>query len=1096
MIDAAFDMRPDERGLVSAVLVHSLFEGFALSLVLTFAHSLFLDSQPVTNLPWVYVAGGIVGFGLNLAYARMEHRLPMATLLKISVALLLVPILVFRVLLEVYDPAPIAMGLLAWYMVMFAAVEARYWELNSVLFDVRQGKRLFGILGLGESVAKVTGFASVPALVHIGGAANLLVAAAISMAMSVVVLHGMLKRHAARLVHIDDHHTHGTIPGAQSDHASGHGRYRRLLLGFAACAIASFTLIEFGFMSQVQSRFHHIEELAPFLGLFFAVAHTLDIGIKALFSGRLIRRFGVGAALVVLPIALLLVAIVIALSPVLFDDGRTLLILFGLNMLVNEIFRGSLSNASFLLLFQPLPPRRRLDVHMSKALGDPVVIAAAGCLLLLVARPGSDTLIRLSYVLMAIMSLWIVVGVLLKGAYVQTIRGSLRRRLLGEGEVELDSETLQELTRTHLRSTKPGEVLYALDLLIKAEAMECDTLLREAAGHPSAEVRKGALRRIETLRSSWGADFARDVMRDEHDASVLGQAARTALILSDGELLESLSPLFDDDRDEVRVGALTGALLAGGLEGIIDAGSRVMSWSRSPDAQRRAIAASVIGNVGIPAFYRPLVPLLHDHDSIVRRAAVVAAGQVRNPALAEVVLAMIDDRSLREVAWQSMAAMGDDTALAVERAWSDDDPLQRRSLLVRLLGRIGTPVATQFLANRIGEPNRLLREEILEALHRSAYRAGDRTDVVMSLVDSEIDDAARNRVLTQALQSRLAGGGQRIVEALENELRAIKRRLILLLSFVFDRHVMERVRDHLSLRTSAHTANAIEILELTVGPALARRIVPIFEFKDVIIPAVSTNINHVTASLGDGLASIIVDPAGGHSSWTRACAIQLASVHVGGDLNASLARAASDSEPIVREAAMLAVSSGPTTPAPTVSARTPIGATIRNVPGGKRSMLSTIDRILTLKSVDIFSETEDATLIDIATILEEVYADEGDAIIRRGEIGTCMYIIHDGRVRVHDGDRTFTEFGPGEIFGELSLLDPEPRSASVTAMVESLLLRLDQEAFYELVYDNPSVSRGIMRVLCRRLRNLNQELMAVVRSDATIQSNGRSTDEH
>jgi CRP-like cAMP-binding protein len=79
-----------------------------------------------------------------------------------------------------------------------------------------------------------------------------------------------------------------------------------------------------------------------------------------------------------------------------------------------------------------------------------------------------------------------------------------------------------------------------------------------------------------------------------------------------------------------------------------------------------------------------------------------------------------------------------------------------------------------------------------------------------------------------------------------------------------------------------------------------------------------------------------------------------------------------------------------------------------------------------------------------------------------------MFVIYSGSVKVHDGDLTFAMLKSRDFFGELSLLDTEPRSASVTALENSLLLRIDQQAFYEIMSDRSEVIREIMKILCRR----------------------------
>ncbi len=87
-------------------------------------------------------------------------------------------------------------------------------------------------------------------------------------------------------------------------------------------------------------------------------------------------------------------------------------------------------------------------------------------------------------------------------------------------------------------------------------------------------------------------------------------------------------------------------------------------------------------------------------------------------------------------------------------------------------------------------------------------------------------------------------------------------------------------------------------------------------------------------------------------------------------------------------------------------------------------------------------------------------------------------MIVSGRVRVHDGAHTLNYLEEGEVFGEMALLDPEPRSASVTAVEATQLLRLDQQSFQELLEERAEIARGIIQVLTRRLRERSREFIA------------------
>jgi CRP/FNR family transcriptional regulator, cyclic AMP receptor protein len=134
------------------------------------------------------------------------------------------------------------------------------------------------------------------------------------------------------------------------------------------------------------------------------------------------------------------------------------------------------------------------------------------------------------------------------------------------------------------------------------------------------------------------------------------------------------------------------------------------------------------------------------------------------------------------------------------------------------------------------------------------------------------------------------------------------------------------------------------------------------------------------------------------------------------------------------------------------------------------AMLLTIEKVLILKTVGVFSDISERGLVDAATALEEVRVEEGEKIFEKGDTGNSLYIVVEGSVRVHDGETTIATLGPGEVFGELAALDPEPRMASVTVVEPALLLRMGHAELDELIAEHPEAAIGIIRVLCRRLR--------------------------
>jgi len=133
-------------------------------------------------------------------------------------------------------------------------------------------------------------------------------------------------------------------------------------------------------------------------------------------------------------------------------------------------------------------------------------------------------------------------------------------------------------------------------------------------------------------------------------------------------------------------------------------------------------------------------------------------------------------------------------------------------------------------------------------------------------------------------------------------------------------------------------------------------------------------------------------------------------------------------------------------------------------------MLLTIEKVAYLKAVDIFADTPDYLLAAVARITDEVELGPDETFIDEGEISDSMYIVVDGEVRVHSQGQTILTRGQGEVVGELALLDPEPRSASVTSVGEVLLFRIEKLPFDEVMADRPEISQGVIRMLSKRLR--------------------------
>lgn len=135
-------------------------------------------------------------------------------------------------------------------------------------------------------------------------------------------------------------------------------------------------------------------------------------------------------------------------------------------------------------------------------------------------------------------------------------------------------------------------------------------------------------------------------------------------------------------------------------------------------------------------------------------------------------------------------------------------------------------------------------------------------------------------------------------------------------------------------------------------------------------------------------------------------------------------------------------------------------------------MRSIVEKVILLQRVDVFAEVPSEHLAVLADAAEEVAALPGDVLYRENDPADALFLVLDGRVRMHQGEQTITEAGPGEAFGTWALLDEEPRLVCATALEDTSLLRVDREDFVDLMADRVQIAQGVLRAVSRRLRNL------------------------
>lgn len=135
-------------------------------------------------------------------------------------------------------------------------------------------------------------------------------------------------------------------------------------------------------------------------------------------------------------------------------------------------------------------------------------------------------------------------------------------------------------------------------------------------------------------------------------------------------------------------------------------------------------------------------------------------------------------------------------------------------------------------------------------------------------------------------------------------------------------------------------------------------------------------------------------------------------------------------------------------------------------------MLTIIEKVIFLQNVDVFSDVPTEDLSYLAAIAEEASFESGEIIYRESENSDALYLVLEGQVRLHQGDREITTSGPKEAFGTWALFDNAPRVVTATPMSDCRLLRIDRDDFFDLLSDHVQITQGVFKTVVNRMRTL------------------------
>jgi len=1033
VVEATLRVRPGEGRRVGLLFLQLLLASAVFVLGRTVRDTLFLSRYPIKYLPWMFVLYGITSAATVVVYARFADRVPRHRMIAGTTAVGMATYLATWGLVRAGQPW-IYPAFYVWAEVVANLFIVQFWTLANDLFDARAAKRLFGTIGSARVLGVVLVGLAAGAVVEGIGTAQLLFVLAALMAGIAACAHLISREQHAPAAERSgaQPRRRGLPPNIASD------PYVRALALMILVVFVALTIGDYQFKRIARASFQE-DDLARFFSLFYAGAGTVSFLFQMFLTPRILARLGVGAGMSVMPAV--------------FGAASTTLLAFPtlpvatVMKFADNGFQYTIHETTLQALYVPFPAEVKARTRaLLEAVVKPLSYGLGGFALVLLTPHLSVA--GLSAVTVPLVLLWGATIVLVRRRYVRSLEATLSARgaLVFDHEYLLDAAGRRALI-SMLERGEPRQVLLALEQLAGEGDDQVRSAVAQLAGHSDPAVRTAALYQIAS--TARGAPGPTEAALADRVADVRAAAAAAHAALAQDEAVDALAPLLTDSAPDVRVAALAGLLRHGGVEGGIVGGAELGRLLGSEARDDRVAAARALRHLGTGA-YRPVRRLLADPDPAVRRAALKAAPGVPDRRLVPLLLELLADPATRTRAGTALVAIGADAATPLAAALDDPHTSRPVRLLIpRLLRRIPQPVSYERLREHVQEPDSHVRLRILAALARlrRVLNLREPLSFVQENVERELKEAYRN--LSAWAAARTAYPSPLLDEEFLLRRRRAIRRVLRLLELRYDPEAIELVRERLP--DARRRANALEVLDALLEAPL----------RPLVMPLVDEVPDEQRLARARSLTGPPPEPEAFLREQCRhpnpyVVLLALDALHRHGNRAAAGEgeRLLNHPDPLVREGAAI--------------------ATGRPLPEGH--MYSTLEKVLLLKRASIFDRvnSEDlAALARVATVA--VYAPH-EVIVREGDAGDALFIIVRGSVGVVHANQQVAVLGPGEPFGEMAVLDREPRSASAVALEETEVLWIGSDEFYEVLHEQVEIAEGVIRMLSARLRGATAEL--------------------
>ena len=716
-----------------------------------------------------------------------------------------------------------------WVGIYGVLAPAQVWTLANFVLTTREAKRIFGLVAGGAITGFIMGGALTSQLAVPLGTENLLLVIALQIILCAVLVVGIWRQRSTEESIETGQHGEAAQTLIEGMKLILSSRYLVAIAGVICISSLVTTFAGWQWVTIAKKAIPDKNQLTAFFGQFNFWVAMACLATQLLATSRVLRRFGIGPALFVVPVALLggeigVLVLMGSLSAGVLLKGS------------DQLLRYSIDKSSVELLYLPIPQNIKLQ---AKSFIDTVIWrwgdSLAGIVLAIFTDQLKWSVVKVSWVNIFFIGGWLVSAFLARREYVVTLRESILQHRLDAERASapvLDRSTT-DILAANLKATDPKEILYALDLFTMGQQRTIHPGVRDLLKHPAAEVRQRALK----------------ILGGANDLTVRPQVEK---MLSDPELdvrteallylthhahidpLQRIQELGDFADFSIR-SAMVAFLAHPGKSQNIEA-ARVlldtMVKEPGPEGQRTRLEAGRLLSVLPDEFDEELRHLLMDEDAEVVRTAIRAVGKLNKRRFVHRTLDRLAEPDLAPDVIESIGSMGERVVGSLRDHLGDSSvPIEIRREVPAVLVRAGTLSAARALEEHLLEADTILRFRVISALNKLRHSNPEiRLDeqMIETVLAAEIMGHYRSYQILGTLGGNLESDDP-VVRGLKETLEQEVERIFRLLGLLFPNHDLYSAYFGLQSTDSVVHANALEFLDNILKPQLRNMLVPLLD---------------------------------------------------------------------------------------------------------------------------------------------------------------------------------------------------------------------------------------------------------------------------